>query len=70
MSRFPPATSQFVTVRMTRPAYAQLVGQKFHPPKAFGRWGGEKEGTREWKARDLGMKIVSIVFAFKGLKGS
>jgi hypothetical protein len=42
---------------MTRPAYAQLVGQKFHPPKAFGHW-VEKEGTPEWKRKDIGMKIV------------
>lgn len=42
---------------MTRPGYAQLVGQRFHPPKAFGRWVA-KEGTPEWKRRDIGMKIV------------
>ena len=46
------------TVRMTRTAYAQLVGQKFYPPKVFGRW-LEQEGTAEWRWRDVGMKIVS-----------
>lgn len=42
---------------MTRPAYAQLVGQKFHPPKIFGQW-RESEGSKEYKWRDTGMKIV------------
>lgn len=57
MSRFPPSTSVLAPVRMTRTAYAQLMGQKFHPPKIFGRW-TEKEGTKELKWRDIGMKIV------------
>ncbi len=43
---------------MTRTAYAQLVGQKFYPPKIFPRW-SEAEGTSEWRWRDVGMKIVS-----------
>ncbi|KAL5534603.1 hypothetical protein ACEPAG_1066 [Sanghuangporus baumii] len=57
MSRFPPQTSMLSPVRMTRTAYAQLSGQKFHPPKAFGQF-KEREGTREWKWRDIGMKIA------------
>ncbi|KDQ20565.1 hypothetical protein BOTBODRAFT_26568 [Botryobasidium botryosum FD-172 SS1] len=57
MSRFPPSTIALSSVRMTRTAYAQLVGQKFHPPKVFGRW-SEREGSREWKWRDIGMKIA------------
>ena len=57
MSKFPPQTSVLSYVRMTRPAYAQLMGQKFHPPKVFGHW-TEKEGTLEWKRKTLGMKIV------------
>ncbi|KAI0374444.1 SGT1-domain-containing protein [Pilatotrama ljubarskyi] len=57
MARFPPEPSVLVSVRMTRTAYAQLVGQRFHPPKVFGRW-PEKEGTREWRWRDVGMKIA------------
>ncbi|KAG6866852.1 hypothetical protein C0991_008788 [Blastosporella zonata] len=43
---------------MTRTAYAQLLGQKFFPPKIFGHW-SEPEGTKEWRWRDVGMKIVS-----------
>src|ERR1700735_5584039 len=58
MSRFPPKPSVLRTVKMTRTAYAQLVGQKFHPPKIFGRL-QEKEGTKEWRWRDIGMKVVS-----------
>ncbi|KIL70987.1 hypothetical protein M378DRAFT_66554 [Amanita muscaria Koide BX008] len=57
MSRFPPDTSVLRPIRMTRTAYAQLVGQKFFPPKVFGRW-QEKEATREWSWRDVGMKIA------------
>ncbi|KAK2462036.1 hypothetical protein APHAL10511_006499 [Amanita phalloides] len=57
MSRFPPHTSVLRPVVMTRTAYAQLVGQKFFPPKVFGRW-KENEGTTEWRWRDVGMKIA------------
>ncbi|KAF8624765.1 hypothetical protein AX15_005659 [Amanita polypyramis BW_CC] len=57
MSRFPPDTSVLRPVKMTRTAYAQLIGQKFFPPKAFGRW-QEKEETKEWRWRDVGMKIA------------
>ncbi|KAI0359104.1 SGT1-domain-containing protein [Trametes cingulata] len=57
MARFPPEPSVLVSVKMTRTAYAQLVGQRFHPPKVFGRW-SEKEGTKEWRWRDIGMKIA------------
>jgi hypothetical protein len=46
---------------MTRTAYAQLVGQKFFPPKVFGQW-KEVEGTPEWRWRDVGMKIVWFKF--------
>ncbi|EJD04343.1 SGT1-domain-containing protein [Fomitiporia mediterranea MF3/22] len=56
MSRFPPQTSGLSPVRMTRTAYAQLVGQKFHPPKIFGQF-KEREETKEWRWRDIGMKI-------------
>ena len=61
MTRFPPQSYLPRTVRLTRIAYAQLVGQKFYPPKIFGRW-QEKEGTQQWRWRDLGMKIVSVAF--------
>lgn len=58
MTRFPPSTCVLRSVRMTRTAYAQLTGQKFYPPKIFGRW-EEREGTPEWRWKDVGMKIVS-----------
>ncbi|KAF5336862.1 hypothetical protein D9611_003214 [Ephemerocybe angulata] len=57
MARFPPSTAVLRSVKMTRTAYAQLVGQKFHPPKVFGRW-GEREGSPEWRWKDIGMKIA------------
>lgn len=62
MNRFPPNTSILTSVKMTRTAYAQLVGQKFFPPKVFGNW-REPEDTKEWKWRDVGMKIVCIHLA-------
>ncbi|KAF9498063.1 SGT1-domain-containing protein [Pleurotus eryngii] len=57
MSRFPPESSVLTSVKMTRTAYAQLVGQKFYPPKIFGRW-SEKEGTPERRWREVGMKLA------------
>lgn len=57
MTRFPPEPSVEMTAKLTRTAYAQLVGQKFYPPKIFGRW-TEPEESPEYKAKDLGMKIV------------
>lgn len=60
MARFPPEPAILSSVKMTRMAYAQLVGQKFHPPKVFGRW-MEREGTKEWRWRDVGMKIVRVI---------
>ncbi|KAI0076274.1 SGT1-domain-containing protein [Panus rudis PR-1116 ss-1] len=57
MSRFPPEPSVLTTVKMTRTSYAQLMGQRFYPPKVFGRW-QENEGTPEWRRRDIGMKIA------------
>lgn len=58
MSRFPPEPSVLTTTKMTRTAYAQLMGQKFYPPKIYGRW-TEREDTPGWRWRDIGMKIVS-----------
>ena len=58
MTRFPPEPSVETTVKLTRTAYAQLVGQKFYPPKIFGQW-TESEDTPAYKTKDLGMKIVS-----------
>ncbi|KAI9512873.1 SGT1-domain-containing protein, partial [Russula earlei] len=58
MSRFPPQPCILQSVQLTRTAYAQLVSQRFYPPKVFGRW-QENEGTSQWRWRDLGMKIAS-----------
>lgn len=60
MSRFPPQPDVLRPVKMTRTAYAQLRGQKFHPPKIFGRW-SEREESVEWRRRDVGMKIVGFI---------
>ncbi|KAG7450218.1 uncharacterized protein BT62DRAFT_1072326 [Guyanagaster necrorhizus] len=69
MSRFSPSTSVFSTVKMTRTAYAQLTGQKFFPPKSFGRW-SEDEGSKEWRWKDTGMKIaVGFEILFQESKG-
>ncbi|KAJ7462740.1 SGT1 protein-domain-containing protein [Mycena galericulata] len=57
MARFPPESAILSTVKMTRTAYAQLLGQKFFPPKVFGQWKGN-EGSDEWRWRDVGMKIA------------
>lgn len=59
MNRFSPNESVLSTVKMTRTAYAQLLGQKFFPPKVFGYW-SEPEGSKELRWRDTGMKIVGF----------
>ncbi|KZS96136.1 SGT1-domain-containing protein [Sistotremastrum niveocremeum HHB9708] len=59
MSRFPPSPAVTTTIKITRTAYAQMVGQKFHSPKIFGRWmEGTREASKEWRWRDIGMKIA------------
>ncbi|KAK0198551.1 SGT1 protein-domain-containing protein [Armillaria mellea] len=69
MSRFSPSTSVVSTVKMTRTAYAQLTGQKFFPPKIFGRW-SESEGSKEWRWKDTGMKIaVGFEILYQESKG-
>ncbi|KAJ7071503.1 SGT1-domain-containing protein [Mycena amicta] len=69
MSRFPPDSSVLTVVTMTRTAYAQLLGQKFFPPKVFGQW-KEREGTPEWRWRDVGMKIaVGFEMLYQESKG-
>ncbi|CAE6425535.1 hypothetical protein ACGC1H_004786 [Rhizoctonia solani] len=57
MTRFPPKPDVLRVVSMTRPAYAQLAGQVFHPPKIFGIW-QESQGSPESRWRDIGMKIA------------
>ncbi|KAF5356294.1 hypothetical protein D9756_004198 [Leucocoprinus leucothites] len=69
MSRFPPNSSALRSVKMTRTAYAQLIGQKFFPPKIFGQW-KESEGSKEYKWRDIGMKIaVGFEMLYQESKG-
>lgn len=67
MRRFPPSsTPSLTTLHLTRPLYAQLLHQSFHLPKPFAavNWlpssGAEavKEGSDEWRRRDVGMKVV------------
>ncbi|KAG1773045.1 SGT1-domain-containing protein [Suillus occidentalis] len=57
MTRFPPHSAVLTTVKLTKPAYAQLVGQKFFPPKIFGHF-KEREGSDVWRWRDTGMKLA------------
>ncbi|GAB1517573.1 hypothetical protein RhiTH_000622 [Rhizoctonia solani] len=57
MARFSPKPDVLTVVSMTRPAYAQLAGQVFHPPKVFGVW-QEQQGRPEYRWRDIGMKIA------------
>jgi hypothetical protein len=75
MTHFPPSPSILTSVLMTRPAYAQLQGQVFHPPRVFGpewhvREGKELDDERRW--RDLGVKIATgfeIMYREGGKKG-
>ncbi|KAI6153350.1 SGT1 protein-domain-containing protein [Pisolithus tinctorius] len=57
MARFPPSPNVLRNVRMTRTAFAQLMGQKFHPPRIFGQF-EEREDTNAWRWRDIGMKLA------------
>jgi hypothetical protein len=68
MARFPPQPDVLAAVRLTRTAYAQLRGQRFHPPKTFGRW-SEREGSDPWRFRDVGMKIVCDIGSARGGRG-
>lgn len=68
MSRFPPSTGIYAGVTMTRTAFAQLMGQKFHPPKVFGRW-TELEGSPEWRWKDIGMKVVRACVYLNAITG-
>lgn len=61
MSRFPPKDAVLTSIPMTRPAYAQLAGQVWHPPRAFGaEWHvPESEGKDEARWRDIGAKVTT-----------
>ncbi|KAF8759134.1 SGT1 protein [Rhizoctonia solani] len=50
MARFSPKPDVLTVVSMTRPAYAQLAGQVFHPPKACGFEMMYAEGKSQAKA--------------------
>jgi hypothetical protein len=66
LTHFPPSPAVLAPVTMTRAAYAQLQGQVFHPPKAFGpEWhvrtaeGENKDASeKERRWRDIGVKLT------------
>lgn len=63
MRRFPAPTSPSLsTLHLTRPLYAQILHQRFHLPRPFASvdWipSSVKEGTDEWRRKDVGMKVV------------
>lgn len=57
MAKFSPVDSVLATVKLTRTAYAQLMSQKFYPPRSFGVW-TDPEGSTERRRKDIGMKIA------------
>ncbi|EIW67973.1 hypothetical protein TREMEDRAFT_44967 [Tremella mesenterica DSM 1558] len=74
MNHFPPSPSVLTSVLLTRAAYAQLQGQKFHPPRVFGPEWTPREGADagEMKWRDLGVKIATgfeIMYREGGRRG-
>lgn len=61
MARFPPGGAVLASVPMTRAAYAQLAGQAWHPPRAFGpEWHvPDSAGKDEARWRDIGAKLAT-----------
>ncbi|CAG8487327.1 12092_t:CDS:10 [Ambispora gerdemannii] len=57
MEKFPPSTSITTIVKMTKTLYAQLVSQRFHPPKPF-KLPPPSEDAKAFKAAELGMKLA------------
>ncbi|CAI2171851.1 14211_t:CDS:10 [Funneliformis geosporum] len=55
MENFPPSTSITVTVKFTKTLYAQMLSQRFYPPKPFRLPDGTSE---KFKASELGMKVA------------
>ncbi|KAJ3182658.1 hypothetical protein HDU87_007997 [Geranomyces variabilis] len=55
MTEFSPVTNVMTSVRMNRHQYAQLVGQRFHPPKPFRL---PPSTAKDFKQHDLGMKLA------------
>lgn len=73
MKRFPLEPSALSKVRMTRTLYAQLMGQKFFPPKPFERvnWlGSTVSGSPSRRHKEMGMKIVGFCCSQPGMVGS
>lgn len=55
MEKFPPSPSITASVKMTKTLYAQLMNQRFHPPKPFKL---PPISSDKFKAAELGMKLV------------
>ncbi|CAG8527388.1 2869_t:CDS:10 [Acaulospora morrowiae] len=55
MEKFPVSTSINVTVKFTKVLYAQMVGQRFQPPKPFKL---PHKTSNEYQAAELGMKLA------------
>ncbi|RIA99050.1 SGT1 protein [Glomus cerebriforme] len=55
MENFPPSTSLTVTVKFTKTLYAQMVSQRFYPPKPFKL---PASNSKKFKAAELGMKLA------------
>ncbi|CAJ0869100.1 6251_t:CDS:10 [Entrophospora sp. SA101] len=67
MENFPPRSSMTVIVKFTKTLYAQLINQRFHPPKIFIQ---PPINSEKYKAFDLGMKLAcgfEILFRNKNL---
>jgi hypothetical protein len=57
MEKFPPSSSITVTVKFTKTLYAQMVSQRFYPPKPFKL---PASTSKNFNAAELGMKLVSL----------
>jgi len=55
MEKFPPSTSITVTVKFTKILYAQIVSQRFYPPKPFKL---PASTSKNLKTAELGMKLA------------
>jgi hypothetical protein len=62
MQKFKPEKFVQTEVTFTRCLYAQLVRQKFHPPKVFGSEAVLPPSHPDHKAMDLGVKLVQNRF--------
>ncbi|RHZ61180.1 hypothetical protein Glove_349g126 [Diversispora epigaea] len=55
MEKFPPSTSITATVKFTKTLYAQIIHQKFNPPKPFKL---PPRTSNKFPAAELGMKLA------------